>query len=117
VQTSEVREDHSCISNNESGNDLGCQYSDAGKKFQAPSVSESYLDSEDSAYGNVYLSLQWALFVLISKQILPVYFLLLKIRHCISFLKPLAFYTFFKNQMSLLNILYVAPLCYKFVRI
>lgn len=56
LQTSEVREDHSCSSNNESGNDLGCQHSDAGKNFQAPSVSESYLDSEDSAYGSTVYS-------------------------------------------------------------
>ncbi|KAK2364947.1 GPI-anchored adhesin protein [Trifolium repens] len=59
LQISEVREDTNCSSNNESGNDLGCQYSNTDTLFQAPSVSESYLDSEDSAYGStIYSSMQ-----------------------------------------------------------
>ncbi|XP_004494537.1 uncharacterized protein [Cicer arietinum] len=57
LQTSEVRD--SCCGNRESGNDLGCQHSNAVAVFQAPSVSESYLDSEDSTYGSTaYSSMQ-----------------------------------------------------------
>ncbi|KAL5060904.1 hypothetical protein RYX36_032508 [Vicia faba] len=59
LQTSEVREDPSYSSNNESVNDLGCQHSNADTNFQVPSVSESYMDSEDSTYGStVYSSMQ-----------------------------------------------------------
>ncbi|XP_045796704.1 uncharacterized protein LOC123890979 [Trifolium pratense] len=60
LQISEVREDPNCSNNNESGNDLGCQYSNnTDTIFQAPSISESYLDSEDSAYGStIYSSMQ-----------------------------------------------------------
>lgn len=61
MQTSEVSEDPSCSSNSESGNDLGCQHSNAVTIFQTPFLSESYLDSEDSAYGNVHLSLPLSL--------------------------------------------------------
>ncbi|PNY11100.1 hypothetical protein L195_g007699 [Trifolium pratense] len=60
LQISEVREDPNCSNNDESGNDLGCQYSNnTDTIFQAPSISESYLDSEDSAYGStIYSSMQ-----------------------------------------------------------
>ncbi|KAJ1417171.1 DUF3741-associated sequence motif [Sesbania bispinosa] len=60
LRTSEVREDPSCSSNSERGNDLGCQHSSAVTVFETPSVSESYLDSEDSStYGStVYSSMQ-----------------------------------------------------------
>ncbi|KAI5424536.1 uncharacterized protein LOC127132454 isoform X2 [Lathyrus oleraceus] len=59
LQTLEVREDPSYSSNNESGNDLDCQHSNADTNFQGPSVSESYMDSEDSTYGStVYSSMQ-----------------------------------------------------------
>ncbi|XP_027350565.1 uncharacterized protein LOC113861749 [Abrus precatorius] len=58
LQTLEVREDPSCSSNGESRNDLVCQLSTA-VTFETPLVSESYLDSEDSAYGStVYSSMQ-----------------------------------------------------------
>ncbi|KAL5135912.1 hypothetical protein HKD37_03G008709 [Glycine soja] len=57
--TSEVSEDPSCSSNSESGNDLVCWHSTAVAGFETPFVSESYLDSEDSAYGStVYSSTQ-----------------------------------------------------------
>lgn len=55
VQTSEVSEDPSCSSNSESGNDLVCWHSTAVAGFETPFVCESYLDSEDSAYGNVLI--------------------------------------------------------------
>ncbi|TKY61557.1 dentin sialophosphoprotein [Spatholobus suberectus] len=59
LQTSEVSEDRSCSSNSESGNDLVCWHSTAVAGFKTPFVSESYLDSEDSAYGStVYSSTQ-----------------------------------------------------------
>lgn len=59
LQTSEVREDPSYSSNDESGNGLGFQYSNADTNFQGPYVSESYMDSEDSTYGNtIYSSMQ-----------------------------------------------------------
>ncbi|XP_020212645.1 uncharacterized protein LOC109797132 [Cajanus cajan] len=59
LQTSEAREDHSCSSNSESGNDLVCWDSTAVAGYETPFVSESYLDSEDSAYGStVYSSMQ-----------------------------------------------------------
>lgn len=53
MQTSEVSEDPSCSSNSERGNDLVCWHSTAVAGFETPFVCESYLDSEDSAYGNV----------------------------------------------------------------
>lgn len=54
MQTSEVNQDPSCSSNSESGNDIVCcrSTSVAGSETL---VSESYLDSEDSAYGNVLI--------------------------------------------------------------
>ncbi|KAL2345624.1 hypothetical protein Fmac_006909 [Flemingia macrophylla] len=59
LQTSEVREDPSCNSNSESGNDLACWDSPAVAGYETPFVSESYLDSEDSAYGStIYSSTQ-----------------------------------------------------------
>ncbi|CAJ1869102.1 unnamed protein product [Sphenostylis stenocarpa] len=59
LQTSEVSQDPSCSSNSESGNDLVRWYSTAVVGFETPFVSESYLDSEDSAYGStVYSSMQ-----------------------------------------------------------
>ncbi|CAJ2631745.1 unnamed protein product [Trifolium pratense] len=65
LQISEVREDPNCSNNDESGNDLGCQYSNnTDTIFQAPSISESYLDSEDSAYGKFHLSLPMSLIYL-----------------------------------------------------
>ncbi|KAH1079160.1 hypothetical protein AAZX31_19G215300 [Glycine max] len=59
LQTSEVSEDPSCSSNSERGNDLVCWHSTAVAGFETPFVCESYLDSEDSAYGStVYSSTQ-----------------------------------------------------------
>ncbi|RDY07893.1 hypothetical protein CR513_07939 [Mucuna pruriens] len=59
LQTSEVREDPSSSNNSESGNDLVCWHSTAVAGFETPFVRESYLDSEDSAYGStVYSSTQ-----------------------------------------------------------
>ncbi|XP_027929183.1 uncharacterized protein LOC114185565 [Vigna unguiculata] len=58
LQTSEVNQDPSCSSNSESGNDIVCcrSTSVAGSETL---VSESYLDSEDSAYAStVYSSMQ-----------------------------------------------------------
>ncbi|XP_047170652.1 uncharacterized protein LOC124838965 [Vigna umbellata] len=58
LQTSEVNQDPSCSSNSESGNDIVCcrSTSVAGSETL---VSESYLDSEDSAYAStIYSSMQ-----------------------------------------------------------
>ncbi|KAK7337699.1 hypothetical protein VNO77_18284 [Canavalia gladiata] len=59
LQTSEVMEDPSCSNNSESGNNLVCRHSNAVTVSETPLVSESYLDSEDSAYGStIYSSVQ-----------------------------------------------------------
>jgi hypothetical protein len=109
VQISEVREDTNCSSNNESGNDLGCQYSNTDTLFQAPSVSESYLDSEDSAYGNVHLSLHMSLICLDlkAKSHLSTFYFLNKTLHQLS--QNLFSLLFFK--ILLLNILYAMSVC------
>jgi hypothetical protein len=109
VQISEVREDTNCSSNNESGNDLGCQYSNTDTLFQAPSVSESYLDSEDSAYGNVHLSLQMSLICLDIKvkSHFSTFYFLNKTLHQLS--QNLFSLLFFK--ILLLNILYAMFVC------
>lgn len=54
MQTSEANQDPSCSSNSESGNDSVCWGSTSVAGFETL-VSESYLDSEDSAYGNVLI--------------------------------------------------------------
>lgn len=53
MQTSEVSEDPTCSSYSESGNDPISWHSTAVAGFETPFVSESYMDSEDSASGNV----------------------------------------------------------------
>lgn len=53
MQTSEVREDPRCSSKD--ANDLGFQHPNAVTVLETSFASESYLDSEDSTYGIVYL--------------------------------------------------------------
>ncbi|KAE9615936.1 hypothetical protein Lal_00017368 [Lupinus albus] len=58
-QFQKVMEDPSYSNNSENGNDRGCQHPRSVTIFESPSVSESYLDSEDSAYGStIYSSMQ-----------------------------------------------------------
>ncbi|XP_054801183.1 uncharacterized protein LOC129305221 isoform X2 [Prosopis cineraria] len=58
-QTSEATEETCYSSNWETGNDPGCQHPRPVAIFDTPCASESYLDSEESAYGStVYSSTQ-----------------------------------------------------------
>lgn len=56
MQTLEAMEEPSCSGNGETVNNPDCQYSRSVTVFETPCVSESYLDSEESAYGNVLVS-------------------------------------------------------------
>ncbi|OIV95260.1 hypothetical protein TanjilG_26957 [Lupinus angustifolius] len=59
LQTSEVMEDPSCSSYSENGNDSGCKHPRAVTVSESPSASQSYVDSEDGAYGStIYSSMQ-----------------------------------------------------------
>ncbi|CAL0308544.1 unnamed protein product [Lupinus luteus] len=58
-QFQNVIEDPSYSNNSENGTNPGCQHPISVTVFDSPSVCESYLDSEDSAYGStIYSSMQ-----------------------------------------------------------
>lgn len=56
MQTLEATEEPSCSSNGDTGDDPCSQHFRSIRVFETPCVSENYLDSEDSAYGNVLVS-------------------------------------------------------------
>ncbi|OIW13462.1 hypothetical protein TanjilG_22253 [Lupinus angustifolius] len=55
-QFQKAMEDPSCSGNSDNGYDRSCQHPRAVTVFESPSVSESYMDSEDSAYGSTVYS-------------------------------------------------------------
>ncbi|KAE9598166.1 hypothetical protein Lalb_Chr15g0077651 [Lupinus albus] len=55
-QFQKVMEDTSCSGYGDNGNDRSCQHPRAVTVFESPSVSESYMDSEDSVYGGTVFS-------------------------------------------------------------
>ncbi|KAI4349912.1 hypothetical protein L6164_010454 [Bauhinia variegata] len=52
LERSEALEEHGCSNYSEIGNEHGSQHYRAVTNFQSPLANESYLDSEDSAYGS-----------------------------------------------------------------
>ncbi|CAL0311199.1 unnamed protein product [Lupinus luteus] len=55
-QFQKLTEDPSYSGNSDNGNGRSCQHPRAATVFESPSVSESYMDSEDSAYGSTVYS-------------------------------------------------------------